>query len=746
MKEVKFDINNIKKEDIPKYLKEQKKCPVWNTFDKIRGLVGAQACRWKTIVGKDGSFAPPPHPHLITFWIYDHDKKKLYAPEVLETNWDLAEGQLPISIVKWEIEGIQVKTTVFAREVDGGECLITFARTSVRNKEVKEKELSLYVVIRHSGLSKRRDEKGIREIEYNSNNFVKVNKRVGLYLEKKPDVFGASAFRDGDIWEFARAGLLPANKKVIDEHGYASAALVYKMKLKPGKEKSYDFVVPSQEKKKNDFTHAAQRLNFDSNLEEIKKYWQQKVSLELNLPDKEFVTCFYASIYYILIMMTGRELWPGPYFYDSFTLHDAVEMADVLGKVGLKGVARETLTYFNYKDDDAYLDGLGGSIYALYEHYRITQDKKWLGKNYPKMRKDSQKLKILRAQQLNSALKDSPIYGLLPGSMSQDNFSKKEHLYIDNWWGIIGLKATIEAAKVLKKEDDLKWLIKEYKDFLNCLMESFKKVMKRERISYIPAFADYWPPGKRIVDSKHRILGETQMAWAHRPALFPGLSLNIPVPLDLLKESYQQYWARSGKFSDYDGGWYVEYEKYFWSYNVMLAHPLIYLGMEDVAIKNMQWSVKHQSCPGGWMEAMYTRLNKEGLREIDEGVVCDIPHGWAAAHYILSLRDMLFREENEKIILLPCIPESWLEDGKCIEIKKAPTYFGEINFRLESHLKKEFIKLTLSAQKTPPKGYILVLPFGKNIKGVKIDGKDREGFERGKVNIPSQAKKILLYY
>ncbi len=741
-------MDNIKKEDIPKYLKEQRRCPVWNTFDEIRGLVGAEGSKCKTIVGRDGSFAPDPHPHLITFWVYNHDEEELYTPELFETRWDLENGRLPISIAKWEKSDIEVTTTVFANEIKTGESLINFARTSIKNKGDKERKLSLFAVIRHSGLSRRRDVQGVKEIECDGNSFIRVNKKVGLCLKKRPDDFGASTFKDGDIWEFAKGGLLPLDKKVTDELGYASGAAVYRFILKPGEEETYDFAVPSGiEEDNSDPMNIIKDFDLTSNLKSVKKYWQERIPLELNLPDKEYSNCLYSSIYYILMNMTGKELWPGPYFYDGFTLHDSVEMADALNKVGLSEITKGALSYFDYKDDDPYIDGLGGSIYAFYEYYRITGDKKWLGEKYPQMLRDCKRLKSLRAKQLTDDLKGGPVYGLLPESVSQDNFTRKAHLYVDNWWGIIGIKAALESAKVLKEEDDVTWLTGEYKDFLECLINSFKKVMKREEVSYIPAFADYWPPDERVVDNEHRILGETQMAWAHRPALFPGLGLGIPVPLDLLKQSYQDYWKKSGQFSNYDGGWYVEYEEYFWGYNVMLAHAPLFLKMEDVTLKNMEWSIKHQSCPGGWMEAMNTRLNEQGFREIGYGVVCDIPHGWSAAHYVLTLRDMLLREEKGKLVLLSCVPESWLEDGKIIEVKKASTHFGgEANFCLESHLNEKFIELVLDFERVPPEGYILVSPLKKDIKSVKIDGKKWENFEEKRINIPSTARRVLVYY
>ena len=192
----------------------------------------------------------------------------------------------------------------------------------------------------------------------------------------------------------------------------------------------------------------------------------------------------------------------------------------------------------------------------------------------------------------------------------------------------------------------------------------------------------------------------------------------------VFSDPYRQYWKNAGKFSGYDGGWFVEYEQLFWGYNFKLAHPLIYLGMEDVALKSIEWGIEHQSCPGGWMEAMPTKVNSKGLREITEGIVGDVPHGWSAAHYILLLRDMLLREDGDKLVLLSCIPDSWLDDGKAIGIKDAPTYFGKISYKVVSSRAKGSVKLTVDCATPPPGGYILVL--GKNKIAVPADTKELE--------------------
>lgn len=723
--------------------KEWDKLARVSALDRVRGVAAWEGSYWKTFVGRDGSFSPEPYPCQISFWVLDRDEKKLYTPQTLTTDWKLSEGRLPINIITWPANGIEVETTVFARELSD-KTLVSFARTSFENKSSREKNISLYVIIRQNPVPKSKGDKELKKIKYDGGNWISINNRQCLYLAGKP---APSGF-DVDIEKWANIKLLKKNVSETAHGGPPSAALVYNVNLKLHTKKKYDFIVSSPVKNKKFISSVVQKLDFDSNLKKTKEYWKKRIPVELHLPDKRYTDMFYSSLYNILLLMDGDLLYPGPADYFRFFLHDAVEMAEALDKAGLHDLTAAALKHFNYKEGGGYLDELGGNIYGLFSHYLITRDVRWLGKVYPRMIKKCRLLKKLRAQNLRSSSKKTPFYGLLPTSVSQDAWKFPSHLYIDDWWGLVGLKSVIAAAKVLRRTGDFKWLSDEYDDFHKCVLDSMEKVRIREGVNYYPAFADYWPPSKRKIDQEHRILGETQMAWAHRPALYPGQALGIEIPLDEFKKSYQSYWKKAGKFSGYDGGWFVEYEKFFWGYNVKLAHPLIYLGMEKTALKNIVWSIRHQSCPGGWMEAMPSRINKKGLREINEngGIVGDVPHGWSASHYVLLLRDMLLREEGKKLILCSCVPESWLEDGKCIEIKKAPTYFGEFGYRLESRLKKGYVKLVLSDKKCRPEGYRLILPVRKNIRSVKIDGKDRNGFSARAVDIPSAAKEILVVF
>ncbi|MDD5310935.1 MAG: discoidin domain-containing protein [Candidatus Omnitrophica bacterium] len=662
-------------------------------LDKARGLAGWEGSKFKTFIGKDGSFAVYPYPFRVSFWVNDDDR--LYTPETLHTDWKLVDGGYPVTVVSWKGNGIEGETKIFSWLDEKAGKVLTFARESVKNTSARDKEVLIMAVIRPNPLYPKWKVTDMKTIEYDADHTVKINGAPRLFLDERAEG--------------------PLGKDLKD-------SLSYRKKIPAGTTESLDFIVPSGTGAELSFNDIKDK-GFDEALALTFKYWKGRIPLVMNIPDKRYSDCFYSSLYYILIMDEEHKLFPGPYEYTSFFMHDAIDMDNALDKAGLTEEARASTEHFNYKEGGGYVDELGGSIFAPYEHYRLTKDVKYLEAAYPRMKSACELIRKVRAPQM-SLPKEDVAYGLLPKGVSQDNFKIPAYLYVDDWWAMIGLKAAYESAQILGKPDDAKWMKAEYGSLHSATIASIEKSMKKNGLSFMPGFADYWPKEMRIKDMDHRILGDTQMAWAHRPALFPGENMGIPVPAELFKTSYEQYWKNAGKFSDYDGGWFVEYEQLFWGYNFKLAHPLIYIGMEDVALKSIEWGIEHQSCPGGWMEAMPTKVNSKGLREITEGIVGDVPHGWSAAHYILLLRDMLFREDGDKLVLLSCIPDSWLDDGKVIEIKDAPTYFGKVSFKVESSRAKGFVKLSTDCATPPPGGYILTL--GKNRISVPADTKELE--------------------
>lgn len=69
----------------------------------------------------------------------------------------------------------------------------------------------------------------------------------------------------------------------------------------------------------------------------------------------------------------------------------------------------------------------------------------------------------------------------------------------------------------------------------------------------------------------------------------------------------------------------------------------------------------------------------------------DGQHVWAAAEWILMIRNCFIREEEDALILFSGIPYGWLESKEAISFGPAPTKFGPVSLSLKPG--KEKIKL-----------------------------------------------------
>jgi hypothetical protein len=110
-------------------------------------------------------------------------------------------------------------------------------------------------------------------------------------------------------------------------------------------------------------------------------------------------------------------------------------------------------------------------------------------------------------------------------------------------------------------------------------------------------------------------------------------------------------------------------------------------------------------------------------------------------------RNMLLREEDDHTLFLAqATPRAWLEDGKRISVKNAPTWFGNTSFEVQSSANKGTIAATLQIEARKSGTTILLRlrhPQGKLIQHVTINGKPWQDFDPQKewVRIPNVNQK-----
>jgi hypothetical protein len=85
---------------------------------------------------------------------------------------------------------------------------------------------------------------------------------------------------------------------------------------------------------------------------------------------------------------------------------------------------------------------------------------------------------------------------------------------------------------------------------------------------------------------------------------------------------------------------------------------------------------KLASSAGQWPESIHPRTGG--------GCMGDGQHVWAAAEWVLMMRNCFVREEDNLLILCSGIPQVWLEKKETIIFGPAPTSFGDIRISIKS--------------------------------------------------------------
>ncbi|MDO1447010.1 hypothetical protein Q0590_12145 [Rhodocytophaga aerolata] len=118
-------------------------------------------------------------------------------------------------------------------------------------------------------------------------------------------------------------------------------------------------------------------------------------------------------------------------------------------------------------------------------------------------------------------------------------------------------------------------------------------------------------------------------------------------------------------------------------------------------------------------------------------------------------RKMLIHEwDHNTLIVGQAIPRPWLENGKRIEVKQAPTYFGTLSFSMDSNTSGNQISATVDLSGNEKPEVILVRfrhPQKKKIRSVSVNGQPWKDFDRIKewVRLPkldSEKQVIIVTY
>lgn len=471
---------------------------------------------------------------------------------------------------------------------------------------------------------------------------MRVNHEASIRFDAAADGFRMAHYADGDIYLDLANG--KEQSKVNCEVGMATAAALFRLeggqprelKVSVGLERD---VKELSVKKKSDFAPS-----------------QAEETAKLGIPDERMQFLYDAAVK-TLLLLSAEDLVPGPYTYRRFWFRDACLMLHPLLALHQPDRAERVLSTFAGRQT------MTGYFSSQKGEWDSNGQVLWIAARFAEMTGRDLEAKLEKAlrkgvhwldrKRLTS---DNPpgTRGLLPAGFSAEHLGPNDFYYWDDFWAWGGLKAMAnywhrrENNEAAKEADALG---QEFAESLEASLDSIPASRARGAIPAAPGrrldagaigsmVADYplqlYPPGDpRMMRTAEFLMG----TCFHKGGFFQEMihsGINAYLSLDL-------------------------------------AQTLLRAG--DPGFADIMRSVAKLASPTGqWPEAIHPATLG--------GCMGDGQHGWAAAEWIMMMRNCFIREEADHLVVGSGILPEWMESGQELSFGPTLTAWGSVSVRL----------------------------------------------------------------
>jgi hypothetical protein len=423
----------------------------------------------------------------------------------------------------------------------------------------------------------------------------------------------------------------------------------------------------------------------------------------LAIPDPR-MQALYDTALRTLVLHSSKDIYPGPYTYKRFWFRDAAFIINGLATAGLMEQAERALDRFPQRQNasgyfhsqEGEWDSNGEALWVLARFCRLSGRKpkrEWRGA----ILRGARWIMRKRIKDAKGAAHD----GLMPAGFSAEHLGPNDYYYWDDFWSIAGLEAAAEMARSYGDATQAGQFQDDAQDFRDSVDRSLASASQRIGSNAMPA-APYRRMDAGAIGS---------IAAGYPLQLFPADDRR-------LQESVE--WLMSNSFVH--GGFFQDMIHSGINAYLTLHIAQILLRREDARHFALMKSVADLASPTGqWPEAIHPHTLG--------GCMGDGQHVWAAAEWIIMLRNCFVREEDNRLIVASGIPEEWLESGKKMQLGPAPTAFGAIKLEIEPD--NSGVSVTWSGDWHDGSPEIEIRLPG--YKPAKVSGERREmRFERGR--------------
>jgi hypothetical protein len=429
-------------------------------------------------------------------------------------------------------------------------------------------------------------------------------------------------------------------------------------------------------------------------LDRTVQYWRSALAgaSHIQVPCRKASEALLAAHVCQLIASDHGEVHGGEGFYDEFYIRDGAYQVMELEEAGLWDAARKAVELYlkrqrpdgRFESQTGQFDANGQAVWVLWQFYKIADDRQWLARVYPQMRRAVDWTMTARRE----APSNSPFAGLLPKALADGEFlwEGNNHILGYDFWNLRGLLCTADAARVLGKTAEAEELTKEAKSY----RAAIDAVWKRTGLAHFP------PSWEK--DGTH--WGNTETLWPTE--IFDSDDPRVGALIKHVREDF--------------GGGYIE-GTIQWRGREGAIHPYMgaYTTMADLVrgnheqvVEDFYWYLLHSTAAHAFPEGILYKRRYAWSETI--------PHVTGACNYALMLRHMLVHEQGDELHLLKAVPDWWLDEGREIRVRDAPTHFGVMSMTVRGTANGVQVELD-PPKRQPPKRIVVHLPKSRPLTG-----------------------------
>ncbi|MCO6439748.1 MAG: hypothetical protein J5I81_01415 [Nitrococcus mobilis] len=388
-----------------------------------------------------------------------------------------------------------------------------------------------------------------------------------------------------------------------------------------------------------------------------------------------------------LVLHTVNDVYPGPYTYKRFWFRDAAFIINALLAAGLFTRAERALSRFPQRQNPAtgYFhsqegewDSNGQALWSLRRYRDLTGralPESWLRS----VRKGARWIVRKRLPEGRGELHD----GLLPAGFSAEHLGPNDYYYWDDFWAVAGLRAAASLCEDSAEPADAARFSAEAEAVERAIARCLQRDEQRLGRPAMPA-----SPYRRLDPGA---VGSLAVGYPLQAC--PGDDRRLLGTVEYLLEKCM---VNGGFFQDMVHSGINAY------LTLHIAQVLLRAG--DVRCVSLLDTVAAlASRTGQWPEAIHPRTLG--------GCMGDGQHVWAAAEWIMMIRNGFVREEGERLVLAGGLPRRWLDSGERLAFGPAPTRFGTVRVSVGPTEKGRGIPVCWDAQWRRRPEAIVVAPL-----------------------------------